>query len=73
MTIGRFTHLCIQIPDGRVIAAGGYPYPDGSVVMSIDVYDPKAGVWSNFPYSMPYYSAGQSLIMLDGLPTLIGG
>ncbi|HVF72220.1 MAG TPA: kelch repeat-containing protein [Chthoniobacterales bacterium] len=43
LNTGRWSHTATVLPDGRVLAAGGFG--DGAVLMSAEVYDPAAAIW----------------------------
>lgn len=52
MSTVRWLHTAARLPDGRVLAAGGFPYD--SAVSSAEVYDPSTGAWSPTGNSMLY-------------------
>jgi uncharacterized repeat protein (TIGR01451 family) len=44
MTDARYAHTATLLPDGRVLAAGGFV--SGSALSGAEVYDPATGAWS---------------------------
>jgi hypothetical protein len=60
------------LPDGRVLAAGGWDYAQGSVA-SAELYDPATGQWSlTAPMSTPRRFAA-AVPLADGRVLVVGG
>lgn len=41
----RFNHVTLKLPDGRVLAAGGYVTP-GVLTAACEIFDPATGNWT---------------------------
>src|SRR5207244_2488649 len=39
----RFGHAALQLPDGRVVIAGGKSIPGEKRALAIEIFDPKSG------------------------------
>jgi hypothetical protein len=46
VAVGRFNHKMIFLPNGKVLVAGGFD-DAGNPLLSAEIYDPAAGVWSS--------------------------
>jgi hypothetical protein len=74
LTSPRYGHSCFKLPDGRVVAAGGYPSGlGGGDTDSMEIYDKASGTWSKFQFKLPYTSESGSTLSLDGVPYYFGG
>ena len=71
--MGRYAHACSLLPDGRVIAAGGYDGCTGGDVDTIEVYNPNYRLWTPYKFKLPYTSECGSMLNLDGIPYYVGG
>jgi hypothetical protein len=71
MTAARFMHAATQLPDGRVLIAGGYGH--NNVLASAEIYDPSTGTF-NPTGGMITARAGHSAILLrNGTVLIVGG
>ena len=79
LATARHRHSCITLPDGRVIAAGGYDSTamggTGGALNSVEVYTPSTGLWTTFNYPLPYANGNvyASFVQLGGFPTYLAG
>jgi len=71
MSVGRFWHASVALPDGRVMAIGGLNVSDGAL-SSCEVFDPQSGSWKTAA-SMNTPRARFSTTVLDDGRILVSG
>jgi N-acetylneuraminic acid mutarotase len=46
MPVDRFCHTATLLPNGKVLAAGGYSYSNKTTLASAALYNQKTGTWT---------------------------
>lgn len=70
MSVGRYDHYAVLLPDGRILIAGGQTR--GQDVREVEIFDPKTGTFSvNGKLSSP--CIGCPIALLDDGRVVIGG
>ncbi len=67
---GRFAHIAVRLPDGRVIVAGGISGLSG--LKTAELYDPLTGTWT-VTGSMTFERLGLAAAPLPGGRVLVAG
>ena len=65
MITPRYDHTATLLPDGRVLAAGGYVPPD-EPTDSAELYDPDAGTWTAIANMQAPHSGLAATLLRDG-------
>ena len=70
----RLYHAATLLPDGRVLATGGWsPSEEGSLLSTAEVYDPETGAWSVSGNLAAPRSGHTATLLPDGRVLLAGG
>ena len=69
--VARFDPLVGQLPDGRVVVAGGDSVPE--TIASVEVYDPDDDAWTSLPSMPEPRAAGAAVTVPDGSILVVGG
>ena len=73
----RFGHVAVLLPDGRVLAAGGWILRPGadvaSTVGSAELYDPSVGTWSLVGSMAQRRALPATALLADGKVLVTGG
>ena len=62
----RRSHGCVLTPDRKIVVAAGY------YQATTEIYDLVSGTWSSGP-SLPIALYTANAVLMDGLPTVLGG
>ncbi len=66
MSIGRDEFMLIQLPNGKVLAAGGDAAPGAGEVSSAELYDPATGTWAATGSMTGAYTGWGAGLLADG-------
>lgn len=72
MTSARFLHRLLLLPDGRVLASGGYPRPPGGGD-HVEFFDPATGQWTAGSEGREWRYGHGVALLADGSALMFGG
>ena len=70
--VARFNHVAVELPDGKVLVAGGYLTP-GVLTATCEIFDPATGLWTTTGSLSTPRQFHQAVALTDGKVLVVGG
>ena len=73
MTEARYSFITVRLPDGTVLAAGGWNSTSAASLRSAEIYDPGTGTWTSVGPMVEARAGFTATLLHDGMVLVVGG